>query len=202
MVEDAPSWHPDFRVAERLPDIKAVRTIFFINAAAVFVVLSLAVFVGTREVSLRSLSQETAAAEAEVRNTVEASRRAVELYGKFKEHEKAIAGLQQFLSSGKLVVSDFVLHLGSTIPPSIRLYFIDYKSTGVVLRGEITGAAGEASGMAYTYLDILRKDPVLSAVFEGVTLNSVVRDAGAGRIKFELGLKFKGATAKKTGGTK
>jgi hypothetical protein len=56
--------------------------------------------------------------------------------------------------------------------------------------------------MAYTYLDVLRKDPVLLAVFEGVTLNSVVRDAGAGRIKFEFGLKFKGGTAKKTGGAK
>ncbi|MCS6244035.1 MAG: hypothetical protein H2172_09290 [Opitutus sp.] len=164
--------------------------------------LSLAVYVGYREVALRSLLAETAAAETEVANTKVASRQAVELFGKFKEHEKAITGLQQFVDSGKLVVSDFVLHLGAIIPPNIRLNSIDYKSTGVVLRGDITGAAEEASGLVYTYLDVLRKDKVMSGLFDVITLTSVARDAGAGRMKFEFGLKFKGGTAKKGGGGK
>jgi hypothetical protein len=189
-------------VVERLPDIKPVRTIFFINGAAVLVALSLAIYVGYREVALRSLRLETAAAEAEVKNTTVASRQAVELFGKFKEYEQGILGLQQFVSSGKLVVSDFVLHLGATMPPNIRLNSIDCKPTGVVLRGDITGTAEEASGLAYTYLDVLRKDKDLSGLFETVTLTSVVRDAGVGRIRFEFGLQFKGATAKKSGGAK
>ena len=162
--------------------------------------LSLAVYVGYREVALRSLRLETTAAETEVENTAVASRQAVELFGKFKEHEQSIIGLQQFVSSGKLVVSDFVLHLGAIMPPKIRLNSIDYKSTGIVLRGDITGAAEEASGLAFTYLDVLRKDNVLSGLFDSITLTSVARDTG--RIKFEFGLKFKGVSAKKVGGGK
>jgi hypothetical protein len=164
--------------------------------------LSLAVYVGYREVALRSLLAETAAAETEVANTKVASRQAVELFDKFKEHEKAIIGLQQFVSSGKLVVSDFVLHLGAIMPPKIRLNSIDYRATGVIIRGEIDGAAEEASGLAFTYLDVLRKDKVLTELFDSISLTSVARDAGAGRMKFEFGLKFKGGSAKKAGGGK
>ncbi len=164
--------------------------------------LSLAIYVGYRELALRSLRLEAAAAETEVANTKDASRQAVALFGMFKEHEKAILGLQQFVSTGKLVVSDFVLHLGAIMPPNIRLNSIECKSTGVVLRGDITGAAEEASGLVYTYLDVLRKDKVMSGLFDAINLTSVARDAGSGRMKFEFGLKFKGVAAKKGGGGK
>jgi hypothetical protein len=164
--------------------------------------LALAAYVGYGEVSLHSLRLETAAAEAEVSKTKVASRQAVELFGKFKEHEKAILGLQQFVSSGNLVVSDFVLHLGAIIPPRIQLNSIDYKSTGVVLRGDIAGDAREASGLAYTYLDVLRKDTVLSRVFDSIALTNVARDGSAGRIRFEVALQFEGGSAKKPGGGK
>jgi hypothetical protein len=87
-------------------------------------------------------------------------------------------------------------------PPNIRLNSIDYKTTGVVLRGDITGVAAEASGLAYTYLDTLRKDKVLLSLFDSITLDSVVRDAGVGRIRFEFGLKFKTVAVKKAGGAK
>ena len=30
-----PAWHPNFRDYEKLPDVKVVRTAFFINAAAI-----------------------------------------------------------------------------------------------------------------------------------------------------------------------
>lgn len=165
-------------------------------------VLALAAYVGSREVDLHSLRLEAAAAENEVANTKVASRQAVELFGKFKEHEKAILGLQQFVSTGKLVVSDFVLHLGVIMPPRIQLNSIGYNSTDVVLRGDISGEATEASGLAYTYLDVLRKDTLLSGLFDTIALTSVARDSGAGRIKIEVTLKFKGGSVKKAGGGK
>ena len=34
-----PAWHPSFRNYERLPDIKVVRTVFFVNAVAIGSVL-------------------------------------------------------------------------------------------------------------------------------------------------------------------
>ena len=40
-----PAWHPNFRNYQQLPDIKVVRTAFFVNGAAVFVALGLAVAV-------------------------------------------------------------------------------------------------------------------------------------------------------------
>ena len=193
-----PAWHPDFRVAERLPDIKPVRTIFFINGAAVLMAAGLAIYVGYREVSLSALRHDSATVETELNNNKLASRKAVELFDKFKQQEQAVLGLQQFLSTGKLVMSDFVLHLGAVRPSNIRLSSIDYKPAGVVLRGDITGGAEEAS----TYLDVLRKDKVLAGFIESITLTSIARDASVGRIKFEFALKYKSTSAKKIGGAK
>jgi len=193
-----PTWHPDFRVSERLPDIKPVRTIFFINGAAVFIAAGLAIYVGYRDVALRTLRHDTATVETELNNNKLASRKAVELFGKFKQQEQAVLGLQQFFSTGKLVVSDFILHLGTVMPYNIRLSSIDYKPAGVVLRGDITGGAEEAS----TYLNVLREDKVLAEFIESITLTSIARDAGAGRIKFEFALKYKSNLAKNIGGAK
>ena len=56
----APVWHPNFRNFERLPDTKVVRTTFFINTAAVAVALSLLLWVGFREMHIRSLHEQAA----------------------------------------------------------------------------------------------------------------------------------------------
>ena len=33
-----PAWHPNFRNYEKLPDLKVVRTAFFVNGAAIFMI--------------------------------------------------------------------------------------------------------------------------------------------------------------------
>jgi len=43
--KDFPAWHPDFRVTDDLPDIKAVRTDFLINIGSVGLALALLVYI-------------------------------------------------------------------------------------------------------------------------------------------------------------
>lgn len=49
------NWHPDFRIAETLPDIKVVRTSFIVNFVVVAVVLILGAVVAFRELTLAEL---------------------------------------------------------------------------------------------------------------------------------------------------
>ena len=197
-----PAWHPDFRVTERLPDTKPVRTIFFINSAAVLLATCLAIYIGYREVGLRALRADTESAALSLKQNKPGSDQAVELFKKFQEQEKGILALQDFLATRKLVVSDFVLHLGATLPSGVRLTTIDYKPAAVVVRGDIAGAADEASGLVYTYIDLLRKDKELAKSFENISLSSISREAATGRIRFEAALKFKGGPIKAQGGGK
>ena len=43
-VSLVPAWHPNFRNFEKLPDIKVVRTAFFVNGAALFLAVALLIY--------------------------------------------------------------------------------------------------------------------------------------------------------------
>ncbi len=185
-----PAWHPNFRIAERLPDTKAVRTSFFINALAIFAAAALALYVGYAELQLKALRDETARALADVRGSKAGSDRALAEYKKFQEEERKILELKSFLAASKLVVSDFIFQLGETLPPEITLGSIDYRPAAVTLRGAIEGAADEASGRAVQYVEALRGNASF-AHFDSIKLTNIVRDPGTGRMQFVIDLAFK-----------
>ncbi len=197
-----PAWHPDFRNIERLPDTKVVRTSFFLNSLAIFVVGALAIYAGYKEYGLRILRADTADLVSSIQLNKPASDRSITAYKKFKEEEAKITALREFLSAQSFVASDLILELGGTLPSVIHLYSIDCRSNTVTLRGGIDGAADEASGRAVAYVDSLHKNEIITKVFESVSLTNIVRDPGTGKIQFVIDLKLKASTRNLTGGKK
>lgn len=197
-----PAWHPNFRNFERLPDTKAVRTAFFINGLAVLIACSLVIYAGYREFGLRALKADTDVAQRAVDTNKPGSDQAIVLFKKFQEEEKKVLALQSFLSSSRLVLSDFILQIGSGLPATVTLNSIDYKPTSVTLVGGISGAPDEASGQAMAYVDRLRKNETFSALFDAITLSNIARDPGTGQIRFSIDLRFKASGKAATGGTK
>lgn len=164
-----PAWHPNFRNPERLPDTKAVRTSFFVNALALSVTAALLLYTGYREVRLSALSSEVEQASSDAQSSKAGSDVAVAQYKQFQEEERKVRELQTFLAAPKIVVSDFVLRIGETLPPEITLRSIDYKPSAVTLRGVVEGVPEEASGRAAAYVDALRKDEMHIKLFEKIT---------------------------------
>ena len=101
-----------------------------------------------------------------------------------------------------MVLSDYILQIGASLPASVTLNSIDYKSSAVMLVGSISGAPDEASGLAMTYVDRLRKSEPFSQLFETITLSNIARDPGTGQIRFAIDLRFKASAKAATGGTK
>lgn len=186
-----PAWHPNFRNFDRLPDTKAVRTAFFVNGLAVFVALSLAIYTGYREYRLHVLVQQHEDARRVIADSRDGSDRAVALYRKFQEEEKKVAALAAFMAPSRLLVSDFLLQLGASQPPVIKLSGVEYRPLAVLLRGSIEGAPDEASGHAAAYVDSLKAHPDFIPLFETVNLMNIVRDPGTGQLRFEIEMKFK-----------
>src|SRR5581483_6069762 len=85
-----PSWHPNFRNAEALPDIKPVRTAFFVNGAAIFITVGLAVYFVLHELQLRQLKLQLAATENQIARTKKESDLAVAEFKKFQTEEARI----------------------------------------------------------------------------------------------------------------
>jgi hypothetical protein len=194
-----PSWHPNFRNYEKLPDIKVVRTAFFINAVAIVTVIALGVFLGKREYELRSLKAQVADWQGQINRDRPGSDQAVGLYRKFEEGEKRIEEVEAFVHS-KPLASAFILHFAETRPRNIALDMIDLRDTSIVLRGAVRGAPELAAGEASAYIDVLKTDAVFGPKFEVPVMTALNRNPATNQMLFEIVLKFKapGKGPKKT----
>jgi hypothetical protein len=190
-----PAWHPNFRKLERLPDTKVVRTRFFINFVTLAVAASLLLYFSYREYAISSFGQQMADWQAKIDTNRKASDQVLVLSRKFADEEKKLAEFDAFLRP-RMVFSEFVLHLASTLPPELTLDTVSIEDTGVNLRGFIVGKAEEASGRISPYVEQLKQDQYLGAMFGTVTQNRLERDQSSGQLTFELFLPFKGIVKK------
>lgn len=190
-----PAWHPNFRNYEKLPDIKVVRTAFFVNGAAVSVALALLIYFGMQEWQIHGLKVQVAEAQGQIDQNKPGSDKSVALFKKFQSEEARIIEVDNFVKS-KQVVSDLILHLGQTLPANIAFDGLDLRDTGLVLRLTVRGTSDAALGYATAYLEQLRADKKLS-VFEEFSITTSTRNPTSGRLAVELFFKLRVAAAKK-----
>jgi Tfp pilus assembly protein PilN len=187
------AWHPNFRNRERLPDTKVVRTFFFINVTAITVVLGLALLVVLQELSINDLGRKIASAQAQTAANQKGASDALVLEGKFAVEEKKIHELDGFLQQ-RLVLSQLMLHLGSTLPANLVIDSLDFRDAGIELRGSAAGSNPvEASGRTSAYVQLLQKDSYLKEIFaeKKIILQDVRVDQVSGHVTFGLSLGFK-----------
>lgn len=192
----ASAWHTNFRNLEALPDTKLIRTSFYVNGLLLFVAIAAVFAFAWQEYSLGDVRRQTRELQVRIDNNKAASQKAVDLYAKFKVEEQKINELNNFLKGQKLVVSDFIIQLGQTKPAGIVLLNVDYRDTGVNMRGYAQGISEQATSAASTYEKLLRDDPKMSAIFKSISIANVSRDIQAGRLMFEINLSFNSPKAK------
>lgn len=191
----APAWHPNFRNFERLPDIKVVRTTFFINTAAVAAALALILWVSYREYHIINLQGQINDAQAEIDHDQKQNAEALKLSKEFADDEKKLTEAMGFLRSG-FTPSQFVTNLGQTLPREVQIDYAELRlgdgnNSQCVLRGLVAGSKEQASGLASNYVDALRTNPRFGALFETVSLTSLNADPRSNAMVFEIVLKFK-----------
>jgi hypothetical protein len=184
-------WHPNFRNTAELPDIKTVRTKFFINAACVVLALGALLYWLYVEYTVRTIDNELKNVNQQIARDTKGSQEAIAQYKKFKANEAKITELLAFASGQKVVLSDFVTNLGRTLPEHLLLTRIQVKETQVDVRGIIKSTSESASVISSAYEKQLRESPETSGIFSSVVLTSLSRDQETGFMNFEIVLKFK-----------
>ena len=187
-----PAWHPNFRNFEKLPDIKVVRTAFFVNGAAIAVTLALAIFFGMHEWQLHVLKGQIVEAQKRIQRGKAGSDAAVAQFKKFQTEEARITELDTFLKS-KPLVSELLLHIGETLPPAIAIDSIDLRETGIVLRFSVRGTPVTSAGYANNYVEQLKADPKLMERFGGAEMTSISQNPATGRMAVEVLVPAKAA---------
>ena len=192
-----PLWHPNFRNFDRLPDTKVVRTTFFVNTAAFAITLVLLLWLGYREYHIFDLGQQIAEAQKQIDDNARPNKEALRLTKIFNDEAKKLAEAQVFTHAA-ISPTEFVLLLGQTLPKEISIDAIDGRleesgpaAASYQLRGAVAGTPAQASGAASKYVDVLRAQPRLGAVFDSITLNNLNRDARSNFLAFDITLKMK-----------
>lgn len=191
-----PAWHPNFRNYEKLPDVKVVRTAFFVNGVAIAALLAVGAWFSMQEWQLHVLRTQIASAEQEIARDKKPSDAQVALYKKFQAEEAKAKEVDEFVNS-KPPVSDLLLRLTHTLPENIALTTFDLTQSGLMLRLQVRGAPEAAAGYATAYLDQLRADETLTAFdHDHFEFTSQARDPMSGRLAVEFLLHLKGAPKK------
>src|SRR3569833_477097 len=125
-------WHPNFRNTAELPDIKTVRTKFFINAACVVLALGALIYWLYVEYTVRTISGELRTVNQQIGHDTKGSQEAIADYKKFKANEAKIAELASFAAGQKLLFSDFLANLGQTLPEHVLITQIQLKEPDII----------------------------------------------------------------------
>lgn len=192
-VADAPTvpaWHPNFRNYEKLPDIKVVRTAFFVNGVAISIALAVGIYFGFKEWQLHVLNGQIAQVEAQINRDKRASDQAVALFRKFQADEARSSEVDTFVKS-KTLISVLILRLAQTLPANIAFDSFDLRENGLTLRLSARGDAAAASGYATAYLEQLRADKQLSQFDEFTFTSTPMRNPATGRMAVEFLLRLK-----------
>lgn len=184
----APNWHPNFRNSEVLPDLKVVRTTFFVNVASITVALAAVLFTVFREYNAISLRGEIAAAEKRIEATAADNSRLLGLNREFSEAARKFAEAEKFLGA-PIVASELLVALSRSLPGYMDFTGVVYENDQLVLRGTIRGASDTASTRVSGYLDTLRGDATLGKRFPDISLTSLLRDPRTQGLSFEILLR-------------
>jgi hypothetical protein len=192
-----PAWHPNFRNYKKLPDVKVVRTAFFVNGIAILAAVSLGAYAGFREYQLNVVNVQIAEVQTQIDRDKKVSDQAVALFKKFQAEEAKVMEVETFLKS-KPLFSTLILRLAQTLPQNIAIDNIDLRDTGLTLRLSVKGDAAAASGYATAYLEQLRADKQLNQLFEQATFTgSPTRNPATGKMAVEFLLRTKVPGGKK-----
>lgn len=178
-----PAWHLDFRNTDGLPDVKPIRTSFFINALAAVVVAGITINFLNQELKLYTLRGDVEQIEAQIASDRPASVSAVKKFQEFRTEEKKLKEVADFIDQ-KILPSAFLLRLGEILPENITITSIDSRDEEFTIQGSVSGSPDEASGRASALVETLNTDEVFDPLFDNAALTSLARNPVSGQLSF------------------
>ena len=186
---EGPCWHPDFRDPAALPDVKVIRTSFFLNVCAAVILCALLIFFFYREFESRSLEEQVESHNLRISERQSQNQHAVDLSREFANEATKVSELEEFLDV-PIGVSDFLSELARTIPDRVVFSRINYRLTGsrgeVVLTGRVHGASGDATDLVSEYERFFTEDPYFTESVESVNVRSVARNPETDTLSFDF----------------
>lgn len=178
-------WRPSFRDFEALPDIRAVRTKFFVPTLFISLAIIAASLTVFREHKAMVRQKAIDELQTEVDSYKEEHDAIVALNGEFMKRVRGIDEIIAF-TEGQLVASDFFLGISSNAQKGMYLSRVEYTEEKATIAGFLSVAAEEASQVVDDYMKALSEADVLQGKMTEYKLTSLIRLEKTDTIQFRI----------------
>ncbi len=192
-------WHQDFRNAEALPDIKVIRTQFFVNVVAIVIPLFVAIMWIQNEVSLNSLKGSIADLQEEKTSMQSSNAELVELSREFMKEPAKIESLDGYYYN-LFPVSDYLVTLSDQVGEDMVVSSLELKKSNRVAGNDvidvwesrIAGYVAQGDQGAITrvnsFVEDIGKEELLEPHIDEAFLDNLSRDQETDTLNFVVSI--------------
>jgi hypothetical protein len=183
-----PNWHFDFRDLPSLPEDRVVRVRFLLNTCAGALVLILLIMVGWQLLARHSATAQLRFWDEKIALH---QQECDELQSQLRDYLADAARIKDAydLVYSPFVPSEFALNIGRTLPDRMSVDMIDYADRVVTIRGSVAEPPERASRVLGRYIEVLRSDAQIGALFGDISAPSLDRSTQEDLFNFEIVLK-------------
>lgn len=193
------AWHPDFRSVESLPDIKVIRTDFFVNILAVTLAVLLAGYWAYIESQLYTLNNNISRYENDIAEKQGGDKQAIQLSNKFEKVSGRLEQLRTF-TERPMMLSDYLAHVASVAPESLTILRVvyDFKAARTkqgnvrdrffIIEGTIRGTPEEAPAIVNDFLRRIGEESSLGKSVASDELQSLDRKEDLDEFDFRISI--------------
>ncbi len=182
-------WHVDCRRSIEAPGPRFVGRNFPLAAAAAALMLFACTLAAWQWYVSRALEADAAFWREQLssnrRLTAELTVMLNELNARTARFNQAYA-----LMRAPYQATEFLMDLGRTLPPRLRLDRIEANDARVLLTGSLQEPAEEASRSLGRYMETLRRTPRLGSLFTSISATSLQRERDTDALTFEITMKL------------
>ena len=190
-IDLGPYWHYDFREVASLPEDRVVRVRFLANTLAGLIALAMVTLIGWQLFMSYSYSVQLRFWDREIVLHSEEYDQLLLLLRDYMAESAKIEEAHKIIYS-PLVASDLLVDIGRTLPDAMSVDGVEYSVDLVTIRGGVVAPPERVSSVLGQYLNTLKADPRIGALFNDISAPGFGRDERGGRYTFVIQLRLRG----------
>ncbi|MDA1064883.1 MAG: hypothetical protein O3C43_00105 [Verrucomicrobia bacterium] len=199
------AWHQDFRNPDALPDIKVIRTRFFVNVVAIVVPLFVAILWVQQELSLSSIRDDIGKLEDEQAALDSSNTELVSLSRDFLKESSKVESLEKYYHN-LFPLSDYLEAIAVQVPVDMVISSMDLKKSNRVdgddvvdtwesrISGYVVQEGQSAVSHVNKFVEDLRKEELLAAHLNEAFLDNLARDQITDTLNFVVSITMSEGT--------
>ncbi len=196
-------WHQDYSNPDALPDIKVIRTRFFVNFVAIVIPLFVSVIWIQNEISLSSLKSSIAELEVEKLSMESSNSELVELSREFLQESAKIESLDTYYYN-LFPLSDYMMTLSDQVGEDMVVSSLELKKSNRVAGNDVVdvwesrvaGYVAHGDQAAITrvnkFVEDIGKEELLEPHIDEAFLDNLSRDQETDTLNFVVSITMLG----------